>query len=93
MEAQERAQCQMVIDQLMPREFEVLQAFAKGLTHQQVSKKLVISMKTVDHHKTQILDICRGVWSIEPNTHRGYHFLYRTFAGLQRPETGCLFKN
>lgn len=79
-DVQKHSQCQQVIDQLTPRELEVLQAFAKGLTPPQVSKELVISIKTVDHHKTQILDICRGVWSTEPNTRRGYHFLYRTFA-------------
>jgi DNA-binding CsgD family transcriptional regulator len=80
MDVEQHSQCQQVIDQLTPRELEVLQAFAKGLTHQQVSKKLSIALKTVAHHKTRILDICRGILPSEPDTRQGYHFLYRTFA-------------
>ena len=79
-DALEYARCEQVVSSITAAPRRVLQAFARGLTPQEVSKELGISMKTVAHHKTQILDLCREVWSIEPDTHKGYHFLYRTFA-------------
>lgn len=80
MDAEERARCEHVIKQLKPREYEILQAFAQGLSQQEVSKKLSISIKTIDTYKTRLLDLCREVWAIEPKRRIGYHFLYKTFA-------------
>ena len=80
MDAQEHARCTSVTERLTDRELDVLRAFAKGLTQQEVVKELGITTKTVDRHKTKLLDICREVWAIDPNTRIGYHFLYKTFA-------------
>ena len=40
---------------LSPREVEVAQRIARGLTNQQVAKELIISARTVDHHVANIL--------------------------------------
>ena len=81
MDAQEHARCEQVIRQLTPRQLEVLQAFAKGLTIQEVAQRLCITVGTVDAHKTKLLEICREVWDIDQSASRlGYHYLYKTFA-------------
>ena len=81
MDAQEHARCEQVVQQLTPRQREVLQAFAEGLTIQEVAERLCITIKTVDAHKTRLLELCREVWDIDPNASRlGFHFLYKTFA-------------
>jgi len=41
--------------QLTPRETEVLQWIASGLTNKRIAKKLHISVKTVDTHRTRIM--------------------------------------
>ena len=80
MDAQEHARCTSVTERLTDRELDILRAFARGLTQQEVVKELGITTKTVDRHKTKLLDICRDVWAIDPKAHIGYHFLYKTFA-------------
>lgn len=80
MDAQEQARCARVIEQATQREREVLLAFARGLTQQEVAKELHISIKTVDAHKTNLLDYCRESWNIDPDERLGYHFLYKKFA-------------
>ncbi|HZU69284.1 MAG TPA: CRISPR-associated ring nuclease [Ktedonobacteraceae bacterium] len=80
MDAEERARCTRVIEQATQREQEVLQAFALGLTQQEVAKELHISIKTVDAHKANLLDYCREAWNIDPDERLGYHFLYKKFA-------------
>ena len=80
MDALEHTRCTSVKERLTDRELDVLRAFAKGLTQQEVVKELSITTKTVDRHKTKLLDICREVWAIDPKAHIGYHFLYKTFA-------------
>ncbi len=81
MDAQEHARCEQVIKQLTPRQLDVLKAFAEGLTIQEVAERLCVTIKTVDAHKTRLLEICREVWDIDQNAPRpGYHFLYKTFA-------------
>lgn len=77
---QEYARCQQVVAQLTPRELEVLRAFANGLSNQEVAKELDLATKTVAHYKTRLLDVCREVWSFDPNARLNYHFLYKTFA-------------
>jgi len=64
-EAEERARCQRVIDQLTRRQREVLQAFASGLDAQQVAQKLNITPATVSTHTNRLLTICREVWPDE----------------------------
>lgn len=77
---QEHIRCRQVVAQLTPRELEVLRAFANGLSNQEVAKELGLATKTVAHYKTRLLDICREVWSFDPDAHLSYHFLYKTFA-------------
>jgi CRISPR-associated protein Csx14 len=75
----ERAHVQHVLAQLSERQREVLREFARGLTPQQVAERLYISIKTVDSHKTVILDLCRNEWQIASGTRLDYHFLREKF--------------
>lgn len=78
---QERARCCQVIGQATERQLAVLRAFAQGLTIQEVAEQLCISTRTVDGHKTRLLELCREAWGLDQNASRlGYHFLYKTFA-------------
>ena len=81
MDALEQTCCEQVVKQLTARQREVLQAFAEGLNIQEVAERLCITPRTVDAHKTKLLELCREVWAIEQSASRpGYHFLYKTFA-------------
>ncbi len=44
------------IEDLTPREKEVLQLIAAGLTNQEIADKLVISVRTVETHRAHIID-------------------------------------
>ena len=78
---QEKARCELVIQQTTERQLDVLRAFAQGRNIQEVAAYLCISTRTVDGHKTKLLELCREVWAIEQSVPRlGYHFLYKTFA-------------
>jgi DNA-binding NarL/FixJ family response regulator len=43
-------------DPLTPRELEVVKLIAEGHTSDEIAQMLVISRKTVDHHRARILD-------------------------------------
>jgi DNA-binding NarL/FixJ family response regulator len=43
-------------DPLSPRELQVVKLIAEGLTSDEIAAALVISRKTVDHHRARILD-------------------------------------
>lgn len=43
-------------DPLTPRELQVVKLIAEGLTSDEIAAALVISRKTVDHHRARILD-------------------------------------
>ena len=80
-DAQEQACCDRVVKQATDRQLDVLRAFAEGLNIQEVAERLCISTRTVDAHKTKLLELCREVWAIEQSASRlGFHFLYKTFA-------------
>ena len=81
MDTLEQARCDQVVQQATDRQLDVLRAFAEGLNIQEVAERLCITTRTVDAHKTKLLELCREVWAIEQSASRlGYHFLYKTFA-------------
>ena len=82
----EKARCQAVIDQLTDRQREVLFAFADGLNPQLVAEKLVITIKTVDSHKTAILAECRNAWALPDEEWLDYRFIADKFEKF--PQTG-----
>ncbi|MEZ4591306.1 MAG: CRISPR-associated ring nuclease [Chloroflexota bacterium] len=75
----ENARKTAVLQQLTPRQTDVLNAFAAGLSPQQVADKLVISVKTVNSHKTVILAECRNVWAISDAVWLDYRFIAEKF--------------
>lgn len=75
----EQEYCRAVWDRLSPRQRDVLQRLASGDTPQEAAARLVISIKTLDTHKTQILAQCRLAWGL-PDDHRlDYRFLRDKF--------------
>ena len=77
----EQVKRKVVIDQLTPRQKEVLHAFGEGLDPKQVADKLFITVKTVDSHKTIILAECRNAWNLPEETWLDYRFLAEKFGG------------
>jgi CRISPR-associated protein Csx14 len=75
----ERQRCQSVWKQLTLRQREVLLAFARGGSPQDVATALTIELKTVHSHKTVILDHCRAAWGLADKTRLTYHFLRERF--------------
>jgi len=75
----EQARCRAVVEQLTPRQLDVLRAFATGRNPQEVAESLCISLKTVDSHKTVILGECRNAWSVPEDAWLDYHFLRDKF--------------
>ena len=79
LDAGERARCQQVVEALTPRQAGVLRAFAGGGSLQDVAESLSISLKTVDSHKTVILDECRAAWGLPEGERLTYRFLREQF--------------
>jgi len=75
----ERQRCQTVWQELTARQKEVLRAFAQGLTPQEVAERLVVSVKTVDTHKTKILAECKPAWELSGDERLDYRFLQERF--------------
>jgi len=75
----ERTRCRAVVEQLTPRQLDVLRAFAAGQSPQEVAEALCISLKTVDTHKTTILGECRNAWNLPEGAWLDYHFLREKF--------------
>lgn len=80
LEAQERKHCAAVESRATPAQQRVLRAFARGLRPPQVASDLHITLKTVNSHKTVLLDLCRQRWEISAQEHLDYHFLSAKFA-------------
>ncbi|WP_420628441.1 CRISPR-associated ring nuclease [Candidatus Leptofilum sp.] len=72
-----------VHQQLTPRQNEVLEAFANGLTPKQVAEKLFISLKTVNSHKTVILAECRNAWAMPETAWLDYRFIAEKFMDVE----------
>ncbi len=79
LDAVELDHCQEVWQQLTARQRDMLLAFADGLTPQEVAEHFVISLKTVDSHKTEILGECRVAWLLPEDQYVDYHFLHEHF--------------
>ncbi len=77
--ALDEERCRAVFEALSPRRREVLQAFAQGLSPQEVAERLHISLHTVHSHKTVILAECRNVWGVDDSTRLDYRFLQDQF--------------
>ncbi len=75
----ERAKCREVWERLTERQREVLRAFAQGLDREEAARALGISVRTVDSHKSVILDECHNAWSLPAGERLTYHFIQRKF--------------
>ena len=75
-----------VIDRLTPRQYDVLRLLAQGMHPNEVAEQLHIGRKTVDSHKTVILDHCRNVWSIPDARWLDYHFIAEKFRDFGRSD-------
>jgi CRISPR-associated protein Csx14 len=49
------------------------------LSPQEVAENLVISIKTVNSHKTVILAECRSAWGMPESTWLDFHFIAEKF--------------
>jgi CRISPR-associated protein Csx14 len=75
-------QCRQVYQQLTERQQEILTAFVRGNTPQDVAEMLTISLSTVNSHKTAILAECRVAWGLAEEARLDYRFLREHFAGF-----------
>lgn len=75
----ELQRCRTVWQELTPREKEVVRSFATGRTPQEVAEQLVITVKTVSSHQTNIFAKCRPAWELPPETPLNFHFLRERF--------------
>lgn len=75
-------QCRQVYDQLTERQRDLLIAFVRGGTPQDVAEALTISLSTVNTHKTAILAECRVAWGLDEEARLDYRFLREHFAGF-----------
>jgi CRISPR-associated protein Csx14 len=79
----ERERCTAVLHHLTDRQREVLFAFAEGMNPQRVAEKLVITLKTVDSHKTVILAECRNAWNLPEAEWLDYRFIADKFEAVR----------
>ena len=79
MDTVDKAKQTAVLQTLTPRQKDVLQAFAAGLSPQQVAEKLFVSIKTVNSHKTVILAQCRNAWNMDESAWLDYRFIAEKF--------------
>lgn len=75
-------QCRQVYTELTERQQEILIAFARGGTPQDVAEALHISLSTVNTHKTAILAECRNAWGFDEAVRLDYRFLKEQFTGF-----------
>jgi CRISPR-associated protein Csx14 len=61
----DRTRCGQVWEGLSPRKRETLRALCTTATRAQAAEVLSVSVSTVDDHKTEILQRCRGAWTLE----------------------------
>lgn len=75
-------QCRQVYKALTERQQEILLAFVRGNTPQDVAEALHISLSTVNSHKTVILAECRVAWGLAEEARLDYRFFKEHFAGF-----------
>lgn len=75
-------QCRQVYKALTERQQEILLAFVRGGSPQDVAEALHISLSTVNSHKTVILAECRVAWGLAEEARLDYRFLREHFAGF-----------
>jgi CRISPR-associated protein Csx14 len=78
--------CRQVLNQLTERQQSVLRMLAAGATPQEAAQRLLISVKTVDTHKSVILDACRTAWALGDDQRLSYHFVRDKFRWLVEQE-------
>ena len=76
---EERARCRRIWEALTSRQREVLEAFAAGLSRQEVAGRLGISVSTVDSHRDSVLAQCRLVWETQAGEEFNAKFLQLYF--------------
>jgi DNA-binding NarL/FixJ family response regulator len=69
----------MALEQLTPRQLEILQLITKGYTRKQIAEKLVISVKTFDTYRAQLMA------HLDIHDHAGL-ISYATRMGLVTPD-------
>jgi CRISPR-associated protein Csx14 len=80
MDIQERRRCQHVEHALaQKRPLDILKAFAKGMSPQEVASTLFIGQSTVSTHSSKIFMECRTAWDLPENHPLTYHFLREHF--------------
>ncbi len=80
MDIQERKRCQQVEQALAhKRPLDILKAYAKGMSPQEVAGTLYIALSTVSTHTTRIFNECRNAWDLPENHPLTYHFLREHF--------------
>lgn len=82
LDAQERAHCERVMHELTKRQQDVLRSLGLGRTPQETAEELNVTLKTVDTHKTKILDLCRNEWRMPPDARLDYHFVREKFRDM-----------
>ena len=79
LDVKERDNCFRVWKELTHRQQEVLQAFASGLSRQEVAQKLGIAVTTVDSHRKSILSRCEVMWEAQSGGDFDTQFLQKYF--------------
>jgi len=79
LDVKERDNCIRVWKALTHRQQEVLQAFASGLSRQEVAEKLGVAVTTVDSHRKSILSRCEVMWEAQSGGDFDTQFLQRYF--------------
>jgi len=69
----------MALERLTPRQLEILQLITKGYTRKQIAEKLVISVKTFDTYRAQLME------NLDIHDHAGL-VSYATRMGLITPD-------
>jgi DNA-binding CsgD family transcriptional regulator len=76
--------------QLTPRGLEIVQLIAAGHTARQIAERLVISEKTVDRHRTNILENCtsRTAWTSPATPSAAASWMHDSQPPAQAPSPG-----